>query len=259
MALLAGACQRSQFATTTRQTRNGKVTYVNHHPIEKRDYSKVKTPENTLFASASNEPVILADNKNQFTIVPSDTSIKAVPQKPKIIEVTKVDTVIMENIKIRNEEPARIKVISRSGDTLKYESVAEKGVIRSILKNQIDSVYKIDTIFTKSTYKNKVKPAPPEDHYTGAKKKEPLGIAAFVLSIVGLVPLFGLPFAILGLILGIVSLNKINRHPKRFYNTKWMGTAAIVLGIVGMVITIGYIITVVSIAVHSMYVILSSW
>lgn len=61
-----------------------------------------------------------------------------------------------------------------------------------------------------------------------AKKKKGLSIAALVCSLLFWIPLLSWIFVILGLVLGIVSLVKIKKEPKK-YAGKGMAIAAVII------------------------------
>ncbi len=81
----------------------------------------------------------------------------------------------------------------------------------------------------------KAKPAK-KNHATGPKT-EKLGLAGFILSFFGIVPLFGIPFAVLAIVFGFKSLGKIKRNPGK-YKGKGFATASIVIGIAMIVMNI---------------------
>ena len=81
--LVNGACQRSQFATTTRHSINGKITYVNHYPSERTKSSKVKYPKNHLTETKTqnNSPA------------PDRTGVQNLPEP----EITKDNNILITN------------------------------------------------------------------------------------------------------------------------------------------------------------------
>lgn len=68
----------------------------------------------------------------------------------------------------------------------------------------------------------------------GHKKVEGLGIAGFVLSLVGLI-VAGIPLGTLGIIFGAVSLNKINKQPEKYQNRKGYAYWSIALGVLAII------------------------
>jgi hypothetical protein len=81
---------------------------------------------------------------------------------------------------------------------------------------QVDSIFLVQTERTVDT-----------------RKTERLGLAGFILSFPGLIPLIGLPLAILAVIFGSVSLRRVRRYPERY--KKGFGLASLILGIIGIV------------------------
>jgi hypothetical protein len=86
-----------------------------------------------------------------------------------------------------------------------------------------------DTIVKEKQRLDGQKEAAPADN----RKVEKLGLAGFILSIPGLVPIVCLPLAILGVIFGALSLRKIKRNPA-LYKGRGFAIASIVLGVLGI-------------------------
>ena len=63
------------------------------------------------------------------------------------------------------------------------------------------------------------------------KKNNGLGVASFVLSLVGLI-IAGIPCGILAIIFGGISIFKFNPETQK---NKWMGIAGLIIGIVDIV------------------------
>lgn len=252
--LMICACQRSQFSTTTRHSRNGKTTYVNHYPKEKTKLSKVTVQKNhlketpsennspapdrtgaqkmpeleitaidpvplsgneNLIASTSKEPAIIAVHKTLGVNVFPDTIKSNVPKK----EVT-YDSVTQQVIKFKNGKKETVKIISQTRDTLKYELISEKGIGRTVMMEQVDSILLVKSYFVKEEKGNGV----------DTRKTEPLGKAALAFSVLGFIPFIGIVFSILAIVFGAVSLHKINRHPEK-YKGKRIAIASVTLGI----------------------------
>jgi hypothetical protein len=68
------------------------------------------------------------------------------------------------------------------------------------------------------------------------KIAEPLGVASTALPVFGMFPVLGLPFAVLGLILGIISLKRIRLNPS-YYKREGVAINGIVWGILGTLIS----------------------
>ena len=99
-----------------------------------------------------------------------------------------------------------------SHDTLYYQWISKSNRLISATIDKIDTVYII-------------------------KIAEPLGVASTVLPVFGMFPVLGLPFAVLGLILGIISLKRIRRNPS-YYKRKGVAINGIVWGILGTLISV---------------------
>ena len=262
--LVSQACQKSQFSVTTRHSRNGRVIYARHYRHEQLRYPKVKTQKNSagyardqnsspvpvksemqslpgyginrispgsaygsgeLLASNSGIPVILAVNENRM--ITDDKLIGTVNQK----HIDNTDTV--GNKKAGQEKPLQTlgkriikfkdgwmavgKILYQSADTLKYKP-AEKDTVLTVQMSNVEKVLP-DT-----------------------RKMEPLGIIALISSLLafipfllGLIPAFGIPLAVIGIILGIISLRRIRHHIDKYKGTGF-GKAGLVIGIGAMLL-----------------------
>ena len=76
------------------------------------------------------------------------------------------------------------------------------------------------------------------------RKTEPLGIVGFICSMLGLVPFFGIPFALLAIIFGALSLRRIRRNQERFKGKNYARTSLII----GILIMAGYVILIIAMA-----------
>jgi hypothetical protein len=258
LSVISYACQKSQFSTTTRQNKKGKVTYVNHYPKEKTKSSKgmawrslVKEAEaqkktgtlgrngvrnipesritaippaplfenSNLIASTSGEPVVLAADENRvFYTLPDTTKSSAHPRE------TKMDSVTLQVIKFRKGNKDTVTIISQSHDTLKYEVLSEKGIVRSVRMDKVDTIFQVTIINPYGQAGGRAARHQPV--------VEPFGLASSILPVFGMFPVWGFPFALLGLIFGIVSLTRYNRFPGRF-KRKGIAINGIVWGVLG--------------------------
>jgi len=238
--ILVLSCQRSQFSTITRHSRNGRISYANRYSTQKirlvkiihqkkrmppREAQDLVPGTNDLIASSSNVPPVIFEGegsivpaqgqvlthescygiKTRYTTPDSMKQVSSEKRKPRVYYA---------KIKFRNGHEETGKIISQTHDTLKYMPVSERGVVRVVRMEQVDTLLP-DT-----------------------RKTEKLGLAGFILSLLGLVPIVGIPFAILALIFGLRSLKKIKAFPERF---KGRGFAMASL-IIGSVEIICYII-----------------
>jgi hypothetical protein len=256
--VIASSCQRSQFPKTTRHIKNGKVTYVNNYHKERNKTSNAKSHKNhlketdsqksistvateekqsiirseitginpvriqdyeNLIASTSNEPAIIMVNENR-AISKFESGVAPCPDtlKPDLRSIGAIiDKKAKQVIEFKNGRKETVRIISISHDTLYYQSYLKTGITVSVTIDKIDTVYII-------------------------KITEPLGVASTVLPVFGMFPVLGLPFAVLGLILGIISLNRICRNPS-YYKRKGVAINGIVWGILGTVISVLLIIS----------------
>ena len=96
-----------------------------------------------------------------------------------------------------------MKIIQQSHDTLKYHLIYDPEVLRSAMMEQVDTIFQVESY----SHKEKV---------VDTRKTEPLGVVGFICSILGFVPVYGIPFALLAIIFGEVSIRRIYRNQERF-------------------------------------------
>ena len=332
MFVVASSCQRSQFSATTRQCKNGKVTYVNNYHKERSKISKGKSPKSqikeidaqnsvpssartgvqnftepeitkinsvpesgneNLIASTSNQTTIIAMTENQ--LVPEHELILSKNNYNKGAEVINHhDTISIKKSKkekinvpsgrhvifFKSGKKETARIISRSHDTLFYTSIKKSDVVAGVKMEQIDTIlwvpfgeqvikYKSgkeesvniiskshDTIFytlikkpdiIQSVKAGQIDTIVEVKYYDSVKgkvvdirKNEPFSMIGFISSILGLVPVFGLPFALVGLFFGFYGLKKIRRSPLRYKGTKF-AKASIAIGIIGLIISLIFI------------------
>jgi len=197
----------------------------------------------SLLASNSKDPVILVVNRNH--IIPYNEMIvslkKKVGYKPvdssrdttgrgKIIIDTLTKAPMVIRYKGGREDTALI--ISRSGDTLRYQLITEEGVLRTVTMDKVETIVPAPLPPAKSDSTT----AMPGNN----RKTEPAGIVALVFSFLGLVPVFGIPFALISIILATVSLGKIRRNPEKFYG-KGVAIASMVIWGAGLIVYLALI------------------
>ena len=78
--MISVACQRSQFSTTTRHSRNGKVFYVNHYPAERIRSSKVTVHKSHVQGiDAQKKSLVPVATDVQDSKEPNITAINSAP------------------------------------------------------------------------------------------------------------------------------------------------------------------------------------
>jgi hypothetical protein len=245
--LIASSCQRSQFSTTTRQNNNGKVSYVNAYHKERSRISKGKSHKNhltradaqneNLIASTSNEPEIILMNKDQLrstdnliltyynhsgilndNILP-DTVKSLAPKQGTTMDFSE------ENV-IRLKKGRKISAgfIYQSHDTLFYKSTSNPKITHFVTAGQVDTIYKVK-------YYDSMK-----SQEVDTRMPDKLGLGGLILSYIGFIPIIGLPFAVAAVILGAISIHKINRHPEKYSGIS-KANGSLILGILGTALT----------------------
>jgi hypothetical protein len=204
IALFLGcSCQRSQFATTARTYRNGKVTYTKKYHRERRKVSKALSDKDEI-KYADRQPAGYSDYKTN------------VPR-----EIVRINPAIQ----------GRAENLIAS-TTKEFAFAPDQGNIQNIKCTEYiagNGYFSPDTISKVDKKKAGEVSADSSDN----RKVEKLGLAGFILSIGGLVPVVCLPLAILGVIFGSISLRKIKRNPA-LYKGKGFAITSIILGILGI-------------------------
>jgi hypothetical protein len=201
--VLCSACQRSQFATTTRICKKGKVSYTKNYYHESRKLFKGISHRNGI---KSVEIPSAVDPDSKLTVT------------PETIGITSGTETQPENlIASATMGPAFTAVKEKNDQGFAGHRFSDKGSLRP------------DTVVPD----NQKHPESKEVVSSDDRKVEKLGLAGFILSIPGLVPIICLPLAILGLIFGIISLRRIKRNPA-LYKGKGFAIAGIILGVLGI-------------------------
>lgn len=274
--IIATSCNRSQFSTATKHTKNGRVTYINNYhrelskpskkkshqihkkeddlqksisAIEKRKVQNPAEPESikiipalipvneNLLASASNEQSIILMNKKQFRSTdnqilsyhnlyrikkdncPPD-SIKFIAPK----QGTTMDFSAEYVIRFKHGTKKSVGLIYQSHDTLFYQLISNPRITKFILVEQVDTIFKVK-------YYDSMRA-----QVVDTRKPDKLGSVGLIFSFLGTIPFIGLPFAIAAVILGAISLRKINRHPEQYRGINH-ASASLIIGILGIALS----------------------
>lgn len=196
--ILAVSCTKSRFSTTTRQYHDGKVFYANHYKVEKVKLKKPKV-------------------KSVATILIEEPAKKTVTQT----EDLPFETERRGGLKTSISEPPLPDdyEISNSNPSKRVAKPDRK------LKPILQIVRESDTTDKKVNGKEK----PTGTGQTKPPKTEKLGLFGFILSFLGIIPVIGIPFGILGIIFGAISLRKIKRNPAK-YKGRGFAIAGMVIG-----------------------------
>lgn len=275
------ACQRSQFSTTTRHSQNGKVTYANHHPVErnKSSYGKshqssvkktvaqnistaVERPEmqnltelgitkdnkipitnsTDLLANTSNEAIIYKTNTNLINLdnynenqidnyfkgTIKDSFSDTIKSKTQNKNLT-FDPSFDHIIKFKSGIKDTVRIISHSHDGLYYHLISEPKKTKFVMMAEVD------TILTDTTYSFKQGEDIPNEKATKDEKK------GLVFSLLGFIPVIGIPFAIIGITLGARNLRRIGKNLTSI-KRKRMAKSSVIIGIIALILNIVFTI-----------------
>ena len=209
--ILIVSCTKSRFSTTTRQYHDGKVVYMNHYQKEKIHLRRFKA-----------KPVA--------TLLPDAPANKTGTQSvgPTVGNTTDLIAASDNNFPINFIAEKRVGLTTSAFKPQLHDKNGMK-VLKPIRK----SVGKSDTTVKKADRKE----APSEAIQKKAPKTEKLGLFGFILSFLGIIPVVGIPFGILGIVFGAISLRKIKRNPEK-YKGKGLAIAGMVVGFTMLIINV---------------------
>lgn len=206
------SCNRSEFATTIKHQRGGKTTYTKQYkrnPVRingiATNYAKPKKKSDKR--QKIDQQYALTD---RFHEIPSNKSVES--------------------------------QANRSTNNL-IASTSSNSISVDFHKTKVEPLPNISNPKTKRTHtpdtiRGNVRKNIYADHAVGdTRRTEKLGLAGFILTLIGWVLAYGLPLSILGVIFGSISLAKIRRNPQRFKG-RGFAITSLILGIIGVVVGI---------------------
>jgi len=274
--VVVSSCQKSQFSTTTRQYKNGKVSYVNTYHKEHSKTSKGKSRKNNLTEADAQKSIPDPNRKGMQNFAEPET-IKIIPalipayenliastsNEPTIIWMNKEQVRFTNDLILSYHSPHGIRKDIYRHDTIKFiapqqgttmDFSAEYVIrLKNGSKKRTGLIYQShDTLFYKLISNPRITNFVSVEqvdtifkvkYYDSTKgqvvetrKSVDLGTVGLIFSFLGIMPFVGLPFALAAVILGAVSLRKIKRHPEQYRGIN-NANASIILGILGIAIT----------------------
>ena len=223
--VLAVSCTKSRFATTTRNYHDGKVSYTNHYSNERMKLNRHKTKPPATLTQGGSVKTTRNPKDNPETI-----------NKMNLIASSDKNFLILNNMeRLISQYPTSLfpeshneKALSQSkhpSDTLTKDHATAS--VKKISQGDSTTVEKRDNSKGNTAGTGK----------TDNRKTEKLGLAGFILSFFGIIPLIGIPFAVLAIIFGATSLKRIKRNPEK-YKGKGFAIASIVMGCAMIVMNI---------------------
>lgn len=167
--ILAVSCTKSRFSTTTRQYHDGKVFYANHYKVEKVNLKKPK-------------------------VKPVATHLMEEPSKKTATHT--------EDLSFETERRSGLKAsVSEPPLREKYE-ISTSNPSKRVAKpdHVLKPIIQIDRESDTTVKKVDGKEIPTGTGQTKPPKTEKLGLFGFILSFLGIIPVVGIPFGILGII-----------------------------------------------------------
>jgi hypothetical protein len=236
--VVISACQRSQFPTTTRQYKNGRVSYINTYHKERSKTSKGKSPKNHLKETDTQNSISAASSINKQSII---------------------------NAEITEINPAPISDNNLISSTANEPIITTKNGNRLVPDNELDfshknhSNKKTDNFSPNTSKLNSFKNQKTKTKVHNTKKIEPFGLTGFILSILSWIPVIGLLFpsaaswmffagllsGIFAMVFGAIGLRIINRNQGK-YKGKGFAIASIIIGILAFFSSIIILIVAIS-------------
>jgi len=210
---LGTSCQRSRFAITTRHYYKGRVTYANNFRFESRKSINYKPLSNylkreekqTTTSDYKTDPTPLSLKINPIQQQDEDKLTASISTEPVIIDFYKNKVISSEKSMVSGCNSVRLLTSSSCPDTIIKKKLDENGI-------------------------NKIPAA-------GQRKVEKHALAGFILSILGLFPILGLPLAIIGISFGASGLHRIKKDTAH-YKGKGFSITSIILGVLGTIVSL---------------------
>ena len=217
--IILSSCSKSEFSTTQRYSHNGKVTFINHPGREKKG-SRSSSQEKY------HARLVKDENVRESTALP----------------FTKNESIIVRINPAENPNPLGL-MASVSAEPLILP-------ITEIYQSRVGSVHEFGNPSPAMTFRAKPIPARnfmqgdsllSQREKPGVRKLDGLALSGFIISFLGLIPLIGIAFAVIGLVLSSIGLHRIRKHPDR-YKGKGFAIAGKWMGIAGIIVTFGTIL-----------------
>jgi len=212
------------------------VSYENHHPFERNKISKSKSYKSPLLASTSGTPVFYETNGDlihsglcnktlidlssgeSFHDTITDTNKLKGPEKN-----LRFDQSHPHIIKFNDGDIDTVRIISHSGEGLYYRPVSEPKKTRFVTMAQVDTIL-TDTSCSFA------------QEMPGEKISKP-EMKGLIYSLIGFIPVAGIPFAIIGIVMGARNLHRIRKNMGSIRGKK-ISLSALIIGIVALVFNI---------------------
>ena len=271
------ACERSQFSTTTRHSKNGKVLYANHHPVERKKLSNGKSHKSNIKeAEAKNittavagtemqnlpEPGVTKDNN---VLITNSINLLASTSNNPIIYNTNINLINSDNYKKNPiNDYSRGTMIDSIADTIKskrpdknltfdpyyvhiikFKSGNEETV--RIISHSHDGLYyqlisePKKTKFVMMAQVDTILTDTMHSFKQGkeiTKKEAKLPeMKGLKYSLIGFVPVIGIAAAIIGIILGARNLHRIRKNLASIKGKK-IAISSVIIGVVALIFNV---------------------
>jgi hypothetical protein len=205
------ACSSSQFTTSARHSRNGKVSYTNRPLHEKRISLKRFTT-----GRSNNKGTKLVDNASAESLI--------IPTNAGTIEkITGVKKDFGECLIASTSNEPVLRLIENSATRTVRSS-------HNISQTKPEKGEMVEELYTPQASSKPAHRVTSSD----SRRVEPIGLAGFVLSILGLIPFIGILFSLLGIIFSGIGLHRANKDPGRFKGSGF-AIAGIIIGSLALI------------------------
>jgi hypothetical protein len=236
------SCSRSQFPTTTRQVVNGKVSYSNNYRRERPRLAGVRPSAGLAYQPSEEQlpvipvkvvPVGMPGSDHPARVATGDTLADTIrslaPVNGKVPDLSKC-----HRIKLKDGPVLDINVVHQDTNRFFYRPLSDPGTPVFVRHDKVEWLIVPCTEKKAETVPEKKDPGSGLPEHPEGSRTDPLAVVGMILTILGMVPILGIPFGILAILFIALSRNRIRKHPEKFKGAK-LAKAALILWIAGLI------------------------
>ena len=251
ISVLVLSCTRSQFSSTSRKVVNGKTTYVNHYHRERLRFADARPSPGKAYHTNDEAtglimerlvPVGLPGSDDPARVATGDTLADTIrslaPVNGKVPDLSKC-----HRIKLKDGPELDINVVHQDSNRFYYRTAADPGTPVFVRHDKVE--WAIVPLTMKQDQKvdsaRRSKLKDPEKEPGFYEKTRKFAGKSLTFSLIGVIPIVGIPFSILGIIYGAISLRRMYFQEKPVKG-KGKAIAGLVIGVLGLAAGIIWII-----------------
>ncbi|HNW76950.1 MAG TPA: DUF4190 domain-containing protein [Bacteroidales bacterium] len=124
---------------------------------------------------------------------------------------------------MKNGKRIKAGIVYQSNDSLFYQPLYTPEITHFLKVEQVDTIIL------------KAKEIPEQDLEEAGPGSDSLARTSLAFAVVGCLPVIGVPFLLASLILGIICLRKIRKHPE-LYKGKKMAKTSIIISLIALIV-----------------------